>query len=206
MSNLDVEFDALFAGDQNSLEATSNGASAENSGGDTISPADKPAEMSQREIRRAKELADENANLKAELEKYQKSTQDNSNWIDTIEDEGTRELLKRTIEETEKRVEARFNPVLSEFQSKQFDSEFQKYAGSFEELGSFKEQLQKEFMRNPNLNLKARIGEIIVDVKTNKIAPIETKQPVAPRGTQDLDLDRASKDDLYALLEANKRK
>ena len=197
MDNIDVELNALLNED-NSQVSTTSGASAQYSGSDNISP--DIAETSQRAQERIRQLVAENNRLKEE------KTQDKPqvNWLDTIEDEGTRNLLQKTIDEAVTKATRSTQPMMNEFQTRQFEDTFKQYEGIDSNLGKFKEELKKEFIRNPSMNVKSRIGEIVLDLQTNKLRPLENRQSQSPRGEEPVNLDNASKEDLYAMLKAKK--
>ena len=118
MDNIDVELEALLKED-NSKADTASGASDQNSGSDKTSPDE--AEMSPRAQERIRELLQENKKLKEQPKPQEQ------NWIDSIEDEGTRSLLKRTLEEADQRAESKFKPILSQFQDTQFEKTFSQF-------------------------------------------------------------------------------
>ena len=194
MDNNDVELNALLGID--SEELTTNGASAENSTEELPSVAADIATneaKSKRENDRIRELVEENRKLK-----------ESQSWLDTIEDKGTQELLRRTIEEAESRIEAKYKPVLSNFTEDKFEKEFAQYANKIPNLSLHKEELKKEFVRNPNSDLKGLIGSRVMDIVSSRITPLETRAAQSPRGEQTVDYNVASKDDLYALLKSKK--
>ena len=195
MTNIDVELEALLKEDNSEVDTTS-GAYDQNSGEDDTSPVE--ADTSLRAQERIRGLLEENKKLKEQTQPKE------TKWIDTIEDEGTRNLLKRTIEEAVQQTENRFKPLQSDFQASQFEKTFNQYSQIDPNLGKFKEELRKEFARNPDMNVKSRIGEIVLDLKMSRVNPLETKGSQSPRGGDSLNLDNASKEDLYALLEANR--
>ena len=181
MDNNDVELNALLGID--SEELTTNGASAENSTEELPSVAADIATneaKSKRENDRIRELVEENRKLK-----------ESQSWLDTIEDKGTQELLRRTIEEAESRIEAKYKPVLSNFTEDKFEKEFAQYANKIPNLSLHKEELKKEFVRNPNSDLKGLIGSRVMDIVSSRITPLETRAAQSPRACAESRQDRA---------------
>lgn len=202
MDNTDVELNELLG--INSEDTTTNGASAENSAEDTTSVAADNAtnkeEISKRAQDRIRELADENRRLR----EAQNREQDLDGFLSQINDEGTRNLLKEYGKVMRSEIEKQYQPVLSTFKEDKFEKEFAQYAERIPNLSLHKEELKKEFTRNPNSDLKGLVANRVMDIVSSKITPLETKVAQSPRGETEIDYNTASKEDLYALLKSKK--
>lgn len=190
MDNNDVELNALLGID--SEEITTSGASATNSTEDlsSVAASDATKEVeSRRENDRIRLLVEENKKLK-----------ESQNWLEGIEDEGTRNLLKKTIEEAESRIESKYKPLMSNYREERFDKEFAQYAEKLSNLIPHKDELKKEFLRNPNSELKGMVGNLTMELLISKLTPLESKGTQAPRDEVVGNLSSASKEDLYAML------
>ena len=85
-----------------------------------------------------------------------------------------------------------------------FEKEFAQYVNKIPNLAQHKEELLKEVSRNPSSDLKVLIGLPVMDIVSSKITPLETKASQSPRDEIKVDLNNASKDDLYAMLRSRK--
>lgn len=206
--NNDVELNALLG---ITSETTTHGASAENSeenkssstATDDSAATKKEDESSQRAQERIRELVEENNRLK---QPKTDAPVDMDSFLSKINDEGTRNLLKEFGTVVQATVEKQYKPVLSSYQDDRFEKEFAVYVGKLPNLAHHKEQLKKEFIRNPNADLKGVVGNLAMDILTSKVKPLETKTTQAPRDEVAVNLDNASKEDLYAMLNAKKQR
>ena len=201
MDNTDVELNELLG--INSQDNTTNGASAENSAEDKASVAADNATnetKSKRENDRIRELVEENRRLK----ESQSKEPDLDGFLSQINDESTRTLLKEYGKVMRSEIEKQYSPVLSTFKEDKFEKEFAQYANKIPNLSLHKEELKKEFNRNPSSDLKGLIGSRVMDIVSSKITPLETKTSQSPRDEIKVDLNNASKDDLYAMLRSRK--
>lgn len=207
MDNTDVELNELLG--LSSMENTTNGASADNSTEDSPSvaasePATNQEEPSKRAQDRIRELAEENRKLREAQAPSQSAPGDIDSFLSQIQDEGTRNLLKQFGQVMQANVEKQYSPILSSFKEEKFEKEFAQFSDKLPNLKQHKEELRKEFTRNPNTDLKGLIGSRVVDILSSRIVPLETKSAQSPRDEQSVNLNSASKEDLYAMLKARK--
>jgi hypothetical protein len=214
MENNDVDLEKLLS--ESNGEGT-NGASAEDNhqaqnDSQVVKTDGKLANESPRANERIRELIDSNKRLADEVEalkafsaeQFKKtgstpSSSELDDYLKDVPDEASREVLKKYGEGIVKRISKEFSPIQKEVRSIKFENEFSDYVQKFPSLGSYKEQIRESYEKNPNL--KAAIGEILIDNQLAKVRPLEGKS-VANR--QAPDLDSMSKDELYDLLESNK--
>lgn len=213
MNNEDVELNALL-GIQDSADTTTAVSSNENSENEvTPSPVDSAEaepKITEREKSRARDLANRVRELEQELAKKnssqveQEQPADLDGFLSQINDEGTRTLLKEYGKVMRSEIEKQYSPVLSTYKEEKFEKEFAQFSEKLPNLSLHKEDLKKEFTRNPNADLKGLIGSRVVDILSSRIKPLESQGAQSPRDEQKLDLDSASKEDLYAMLKARK--
>lgn len=202
----DVELEAILADDSKPITAI--GASAEK--GDTKTPEQAAAEKaatdaadlektqaSARENDRVRKLAEENTLLKEQLN-AQNST-DIDKFVSSIADEPSRNLLKTYGDLLRADINKRINPVVDRYQESRFEEEFKQFGDKIPELAGHKDEIRKSYLRNPSLAIKSLVGDVLLDIQTSKIKPLENSISIANRGQQDI--SDASKDDLYAMLE-----
>jgi hypothetical protein len=193
----DVELEALLKADSGEVETPV--ASDENI--DNTQPVSEdvktPSEESTRANERIRELVEEVKSLK-QSQATQNST-DLDKFVNSIEDEPSRNLLKQFGNLVRQDIRREVDPVLQDYNVQKFDKEFSKFE-SIPELSVHKDELRKTFLRNPSQSLKGLVGEILVEAQTSKIKPIERAVSQASRTLPTLD-DSVSKEDLYALLE-----
>jgi hypothetical protein len=197
---IDVELEELL-NNTSSREVETPGASDENINNSKLVSEDvnTPAvsEDTHRANERIRELVEENKRLK-EIE-VSRNSNDLDKFVDSIEDEPSRNLLKQYGKLMHETVRKEYAPVLEEFNTVKFDKEFAQFE-SIPNLAQHKEDLRKSYLRNPSQSLKALVGEILVDTQSSKIKPVERIASQANRSEPSL-ID-ASTDDLYAILES----
>ncbi len=208
----DVDLEALLASAEGSEGAEPSGASDQEPAAEE--PAIDPAlteeeKASARENDRVRKLADENRILKEEKEAREKASkagdgsyEDLDSFFAAIEDEPSKKLLRTFGDLMEKKYNSRVAPVLDEHNETKFDREFEAFAAKAPSLNLYKKDLRQSFLRNPSQSVKALVGEVVMDNLMNKVKPIERKGAEPKRGA--VDLTGATKDDLYAALEANR--
>ena len=155
------------------------------------------AEASVRAEERIRELAEENKKLRDSISTQ--SSTDLDKFVDSIEDEPSRNLLKQYGSLLRKEFQNDIAPVKDDLYSSRFEKEFAMYE-KIPELTPFKDELRKSFMRNPSQSLKALVGETLIDAQTSRIKPIDQTVSQASRTAPTVD-DNTSKEDLYALLD-----
>lgn len=201
--NNDVDLEALLARAEESEEVDTSGASdQEATQKETVE--ETPEEVSARENERVRKLADDNRRLVEENEQLKKPVDgewnDLDSFIDAIQDEPSKKLLKTYGDLMEKKFTARVSPVLNEHNETKFEKEFEVFASKAPSLNIYKEDIKKSFLRNPNQSVKALVGEVVMDNLASKIKPIERKGAEPRRGAPDI--SKSSKDELYDLLES----
>jgi len=209
----DVELDAILADDSKPI----TGAGASDGKGekdaevlaaeakakadaDAIATKEKAdaAQASERENERVRKLAEENTKLKEQL--ASQNATDIDKFVNSIADEPSRNLLKTYGDLLRADINKRINPVVDKYQESRFEDEFKQFGDKIPELAAHKEEIKKQYMRNPSLAIKSLVGDTLLDIQTSKIKPLETDISVANRGKQDI--GDASKEDLYAILES----
>lgn len=206
VNNTDVELEALLNEDKGSGEVVTPVASDENN--KTVTPdlkADEIAQASARANERIRELVEQNKATEEQLTKLKESfNTKNSTELDTfinsIEDEPSRNLLKTFGNLMRQDVRKEYNPVLEEYNSSRFEKEFAEYGAKVPELAAHKEEIKKNYLRNPSQPLKALVSETLLDITASKIKPVESAPSVASRSKPEL--ADASTEDLYAILES----
>ena len=212
----DVELEALLKGDDTTEEVETSGASDQDTTADqdtantSKNPKDAEEEYSPRAKDRIKELLDENKRLKENPPAKADKTPENKNqfnsldeFVNAIEDEPSKQLLKTYGDMMRKEFGKDFSPVLAEINESKFNKEFAEYASRVPSLKKMEDDLKKNFLRNPNQSIKSLIGEAIAESITSRVKPIESTSSVPKRGQPDL--TDASKEDLYATLESMKQ-
>ena len=209
----DVELDAILADDskpitgigasdekgEKSAEVLAAEAKAKEEA-DAIASKEKAdaAQASERENERVRKLAEENTKLKEQL--ASQNATDIDKFVNSIADEPSRNLLKTYGDLLRADINKRINPVVDKYQESRFEDEFKQFGDKIPELAPHKEEIKKQYMRNPSLAIKSLVGDTLLDIQTSKIKPLETDTSVANRGKQDI--GDASKEDLYAILES----
>lgn len=196
-NNIDDELAAILADDSKPI--TDLGASDQKS--ETVVAAETAAseavaEASKRAQDRIEELVAENKKL-LESQALSNST-DLDKFVNSIEDEPSRNLLKTYGELLMSKIDQKVNPVVDEYQESRFDKEFSQYA-NIPGLSSHKDDIKKSYLRNPSLGVKSLVGDTLLDIQKSAIKPIEDSTSIASREKQDI--GDASKEDLYAMLE-----
>jgi hypothetical protein len=206
MDTKDVDLDELLGEKPEVEEKETPGASAEK-------PAEAPADgggtggspdLSPRAQERIKTLLEENKGLKEALQSRNSSQIDT--FINSIQDEPSRNLLKQFGSLLLKDVETRFQPALSQYNDDRFEREFSQYASKIPALADHKEDIRKTFKRNPSQSLKSIVGDALVDIQSAAIKPVESA-PSAVNRTQRPDasgLADKSTDELYDILETQR--
>ena len=195
-SNTDVELEAILADDSKPI--TDLGASDQNS--NTSAPdnaaEEAKAEASARAQERIRELIEENKTLK-QSQNISNST-DIDKFVNSIEDEPSRNLLKTYGDLLQKEIEKKVNPVVQNYQESQFDKEFSMYGDKIPELASHREEIKKTYLSNPSLSIKSLVGDTLLDIQSSRIKPVESSNSIASRETPSI--ADASTEDLYAIL------
>lgn len=201
IKDIDVELEALLNENNGSGEVETPVASDKNINNDkpasesVITPIEK--EESSRANERIQQLLKEKKDLEDRLNSQ--SNSDLDKFVDSIQDEPSRNLLKQYGKLMTETFRKEVSPVMDEYNTAKFDREFSKFEG-ITDLAAHKEELRKTFLRNPSQSLKALVGEILVDNQSSKIVPIERSSSQVNRSAPNI--ADASKDDLYALLES----
>lgn len=156
------------------------------------------AEASLRAQDRIRELAADKKRLEEQLAIKNQTSLDT--FVNSIQDEPSRELLKTYSSLLKQELQSQFSPVVDEYQSNKFEIEYAKLAGNNADLAAHKDEIRKDYLRNPSQSLKSIVGERLVDIQSAKIKPIEDTPSAVNRGQKTIDAD-TSKDDLYAILE-----
>ena len=191
--NNDVDLEALLSEGDKPEEVVPPVASDENND----NSAAEAAAASERENDRVRRLAEENTQLKEQL--ATKNSTDLDKFVQSIEDEPSRNLLKTYGQLMEEKIRKDLNPLLEDYNTSKFEKEFSQFE-NIPNLSAHKEELRKTFLRNPSQPLKGLVGEILVEAQSSKIKPIEMAHSQASRTTPNI--DEASTEDLYALLES----
>lgn len=195
----DVDLEAILADE--SLDIEPDGASAEKTDNDDTTKDVEQAkdEASPRAQERIRELVEENRILK-ESTNLQSST-DLDKFINSIEDEPSRNLLKQFGHLVREDARKEYAPVLEDYNASRFEKEFSSYESKIPALATHKDEIRKTFLRNPSQSLKALVGDTLLEIQSLKIKPLDNSSSVASRTKQDLPAD-ASKEDLYDILES----
>lgn len=198
METKDVDLEALLAEPQEAVDPA--GASAEKVTEDSPSDGGTPPNdaISLRAQERIRELVEENKKLKDANDT--RSNSDVDAFLNSIEDEPSRNLLKQYSALMEQKLQKSINPVVVDYQTARFEKEFSQFAAVSPDLAEHKEDIRKDFLRNPSQSLKGMVGERLMDIQSSKIKPLETATPTVNRsGTPSL--DTLDKDSLYDILE-----
>lgn len=196
----DVELEKLL-GEDPAPVALADGASAEKEGSGKETEVTPQAEdISQRAQERIRDLVDENNRLKEKKE----IPMDIESFLGAVQDEPSRNLLRQFYQVVEQDVQKKFSPVMSEYHGSKFEKEFTSYEQKFPELAQHKADIKKTFDRNPSQSLRALVGERILEVQSAKIVPLEG-QKSETKTAPSVDLNTASKEDLYSMLESMKK-
>ncbi len=212
----DVDLENFFK----SEETPAEGASAlkgENNGQPNASegvrtPAEEEA-RGERENARVRDLVDAlkgRDEIIKELVQKQRSKSSNElsadenidSFVEKIEDEPTRKLLKDYGDVLKKTIAKEFTPRLEKVKEMEFDKEFGAMAEKFPQLELFREEAKKSFKTNPNVSVKSIVGEMVLENSLTKPKPIEGNAGIAKR--ERIDINSASKEELYELLEEMK--
>ncbi len=216
----DVELEALLADDSKPL----NGAGASDGKVEDVTPEAKAAEeakaaaakaaqdkekeeASARENDRVRKLNDEKTAAEKRVkeledEKAIQNSTDLEKFIASVQDEPSRNLLKTFGTLMQADMNKKFSPVLNKYEEERFESEFKQFSDKIPDLAAHKDEIKKQYMRNPSLAIKSLVGDTLLDIQTSKIKPIADDSSVANRGK--VDISEASKDDLYDILETQK--
>lgn len=129
-------------------------------------------------------------------------TGDVDEFLNKIEDEGTKNLLKdfgNVIKKTiTAEVGSKLSPAVKELEDIKFERQFEDLASKMPSLRTIKEEVKDRYLDNPNGAVKDIVGSIILDRQMSKIKPIEGNTSQAKR--ERIDLNSASKEELYELL------
>lgn len=210
MENNDVDLDSILS------EAEGDGASVAsdaNTNPLTASEGVKTQEDgSSRANERIRELVESNKSLQADVdalksftaEQFKKtgsspSSSELDEYLADVPDEQSREVLKKYGEGLRKQMDKDFSSTREEVRSIKFESEFNSLIQNFPSLKGHKDSLRESYLKNPNL--KAVVGELLVDTQLNRVKPIESSKSTVNREAPDI--ENLSKDELYDLLESN---
>jgi hypothetical protein len=130
------------------------------------------------------------------------SSDDIESFLKNVEDEPTRKLLKDYGETLKKSIFRDIAPQVSKVKEMEFERDFNAMAAKFPQLEAFRDEARKSFQSNPNASIKAIVGEMVLEQNLSKPKPIEGRGGVANR--EKVDINSASKDELYELLESMK--
>jgi DNA uptake protein ComE-like DNA-binding protein len=129
------------------------------------------------------------------------SSDDIESFLKNVEDEPTRKLLKDYAETLKKSIFKEVAPQLSRVKEMEFERDFNAMAAKFPQLEAFREEAKKSYQANPNASVKAIVGEMILEHNLSKPKPVE-RGGIAAR--EKIDINSASKEELYELLESMK--
>jgi DNA uptake protein ComE-like DNA-binding protein len=130
------------------------------------------------------------------------SSDDIESFLKNVEDEPTRKLLKDYGETLKKSIFRDIAPQVSKVKEMEFERDFNAMAAKFPQLEAFRDEARKSFQANPNASIKAIVGEMVLDQNLSRPKPIEGRGGVANR--EKVDINSASKEELYELLEGMK--
>jgi len=171
------------------------------------------SKLSPRAQKRIRELADKVKELASkpepkEVEEEPKpKTKDSQNFknvqefLSAVQDEPSRNLLEKFYGVIKSETSEILAPVEKANAEAKFNEEFAKYE-KIEGLSDYKNDLKKTFLRNPKQSLKALIGEVVIDLQTSKVKPLE-KTPSTPKRGK-VDTENLDKEQLYDLLDTLK--
>lgn len=130
------------------------------------------------------------------------SSDDIESFLKNVEDEPTRKLLKDFGEVLKKNVSKEFAPQISKVKEMEFERDFNAMTAKFPQLEAFREEARKSYKSNPNVSVKAIVGEMVLEQNLSKPKPIEGRGGIANR--EKVDINSASKEELYEMLESMK--
>jgi len=209
----DVELDAILADD--SKEINSSGASdgkvveptpeelaasqakAKEEADKAAAEKEKESQASARENDRVRKLSEENKTLKEQLNLQNSS--DIDKFVSSIADEPSRNLLKTYGDLLRADINKKLSPIASKYQDAEFEEQFKQFGDKIPELAAHKEEIKKEYLRNPSIAIKSLVGDTLLDIQTSKIKPISADASIASREKKNV--EDASIDELYAILE-----
>ena len=199
--DIDVDLESLL--DDKSGDVVTPVASDENLNTDKpvsedVKPPVEP-EASARANERIRELLEENKKLK----EFNTQSDDLELFVSSIEDEPSKNLMRRWGSLLEKRIDSKINPVVSDYNISRFEKDFSSFADKLPELASHKSEMLKTYLRDPSQSIKSIVGDTLLDLQTSKIKPIEKTISQASRSAVKI-ADVETKEDLYALLETLK--
>ncbi len=214
--NKDVDLENFFKSDEKVPAAGASDQKKEpakpNVSEDVKTPEEKAA--SERENARVRDLVDalkSRDEIIAQLVQDKKSktgsdspvtSDDVESFLKNVEDEPTRKLLKDYGEVLKKTIAKEFTPQVQKVKEMEFEKEFDAMAARFPQLEAFRDEAKKSFQSNPNASAKSIVGEMVLEQNLSKPKPIERTAGAAKR--EQVDLDSASKEELYELLESMK--
>jgi hypothetical protein len=130
------------------------------------------------------------------------SSDDIESFLKNVEDEPTRKLLKDYGETLKKSIFKDFAPQVSKVKEMEFDRDFNAMVTKFPQLEAFREEAKKSYQANPSASVKAIVGEMVLDQNLSKPKPVEGRGGIANR--EKIDINSASKEELYELLDSMK--
>jgi DNA uptake protein ComE-like DNA-binding protein len=130
------------------------------------------------------------------------SSDDIESFLKNVEDEPTRKLLKDFGEVLKKNVSKEFAPQISKVKEMEFERDFNAMVAKFPQLEAFREEAKKSYKSNPNVSVKAIVGEMVLEQNLSKPKPIEGRGGIANR--EKVDINSASKEELWEMLESMK--
>jgi hypothetical protein len=213
-TNKDVDLEAFFKSEE---ETPADGASAAKEGSaanvsEDVKTQPTDTAISDRANARIRELVDavkSRDEIIAQLAQQKRSetgsslsSDDIESFLKNVEDEPTRKLLKDYAETLKKSIFKEVAPQLSRVKEMEFDRDFNAMAAKFPQLEAYREEAKKSYQSNPNASVKAIVGEMILEQNLSKPKPVEGRGGIANR--EKIDVNSASKEELYELLESMK--
>ena len=210
-NDIDVELEEILnQGDDNPGASTENVEEPSSQDeADTTTPSNED-KMSEREIARARELADENKRLREQLAKQiqNQSKDDGYDFLETIEDEPTKNLLKKVIETNNKQVEEKLKPLYNQSKEKDFDNQFIEYTELYPELESYKTALKSKYI-NSNIGMSDLILKMKYQLDKRKISnntSIKNKYELNRGNPAKIDTSKLSAREIDKLIDEGKIK
>jgi len=209
----DVDLEAILG--EESSDSSSDSASTENdehgasdSHDQSVSKDVKPSE---RENARVRNLTEQVNSLKTFIEeklgksdnKETPSASELDKFLNSsVGDAGSRKVLREYADVLAKELTGRMSPEFSKVKAIEANETFNEIASKVPGLSAHKAEVMKTLQNNPNANIKAVIGEIILNRAISKVKPVEDSSSSVNRSATDL--DSMDTNELYDLLESQR--
>jgi hypothetical protein len=155
---------------------------------------------------KVKELAEKTAedSPKKTPETEDPNTHQNFNnvqeFLSAVEDDASRDLLEKFYGVMKGEISSTLSPLEESNNKARFEKEFSQYE-KIEGISDYKNDLQKTFLRNPNVSIKQLVGEVVTDLQLSKVKPIE-KKTSTPNRDGKVDISDLSTEELYERLDS----